>query len=412
MTIRKSVLVILPGTPWPIRANGLSVRYYSLLVSLAARCDVDVVITSELTVGNAVADESEVPPVRRVVTVAQVTAPSALDRVVLGLRVANPFGASFRHERHDTAHVARALKTMLLSTRYDAVHIVGWLNREAFDRVRSLAKGSRITHDMVDSPYLHYVRSTAPNTSRMSNVGWFRALDLWRTARWERSMRRNVDACVYVSLFDANAAGANSTSIVVPNGVIVERPSEASRAPERRAKCLGFLGNMAYPPNVLGALQLYHEVFLPLKKEFPELRLKIIGRDPDAAIQALASTDVDVTGTVDDVWPHVADVDLFVFPMTTGAGLQNKVLEVMYAAKPVVTTPICQQGVGATVGEHLLVGATPEAVRDLTRRALEDWDDVCAMGLRGSAFVRRTFAADEMVQRLSDIILPRADGSP
>ena len=54
---------------------------------------------------------------------------------------------------------------------------------------------------------------------------------------------------------------------------------------------------------------------------------------------------VEITGEVDSIWPHLADVDVMVFPMETGGGLQNKVLESIAAGCAVVATSVVDAGI-------------------------------------------------------------------
>ncbi len=61
-----------------------------------------------------------------------------------------------------------------------------------------------------------------------------------------------------------------------------------------------------------------------------------------------------------------------VFPMVSGGGLQNKVLESMFAGIPVVTTGSCNASIGAQHGDrsylHQVVDEMPEMVRTLLRQ--------------------------------------------
>src|SRR4029079_1233690 len=88
----------------------------------------------------------------------------------------------------------------------------------------------------------------------------------------------------------------------------------------------------------------------------PELSLYIIGSNPVDSVRALGKKPgVTVTGTVDDIWPYVNAIDLFVFPLWKGTGLKNKVLEAMYAKRPVVTTRIGNEGIDAVSGRDLVI---------------------------------------------------------
>jgi glycosyltransferase involved in cell wall biosynthesis len=70
-----------------------------------------------------------------------------------------------------------------------------------------------------------------------------------------------------------------------------------------------------------------------------------------------------VTGTVPDVRPYLAHAAVSVAPLRVARGVQNKVLEAMAMALPVVVSPQALEGIDAAPGADLLLadGAEPFA---------------------------------------------------
>jgi len=64
---------------------------------------------------------------------------------------------------------------------------------------------------------------------------------------------------------------------------------------------------------------------------------------------------VQVTGAVDDVRTWLSGADIVVAPLRIARGIQNKVLEAMAMAKPVVASTAAAEGIDAVDGEHLMV---------------------------------------------------------
>ena len=129
---------------------------------------------------------------------------------------------------------------------------------------------------------------------------------------------------------------------------------------------------MGYAPNIRAAQRLHSQVYLPLRDEFPSLRLKIIGRAPSPEIRALVGPGVEVTGEVESIWPHLAEVDVMVFPMDMGGGMQNKILESVAGGCPVVTTSICSSGYGVEGAHALWVAESDGEIREVTASLLRD----------------------------------------
>ena len=68
-------------------------------------------------------------------------------------------------------------------------------------------------------------------------------------------------------------------------------------------------------------------------------------------MQALSGEGIVVTGTVPDVRPYIAHADVVVAPLRIARGIQNKVLEAMAMARPVVVSADSAIGLAARPGQ-------------------------------------------------------------
>jgi glycosyltransferase involved in cell wall biosynthesis len=88
--------------------------------------------------------------------------------------------------------------------------------------------------------------------------------------------------------------------------------------------------------------------------EIPGVRLRIVGRDAGAEVRALARVEgVEVTGTVPDVMPHLAEAHVMAVPLDAGGGTRLKILEAFAAGLPVVSTPIGAEGLDVIHGRDI-----------------------------------------------------------
>ena len=60
-----------------------------------------------------------------------------------------------------------------------------------------------------------------------------------------------------------------------------------------------------------------------------------------------------MTGTVPDVRPYLQHAAVVVAPLRLARGIQNKVLEAMAMARPVVVASACVEAIDAVPGQHL-----------------------------------------------------------
>ncbi len=123
---------------------------------------------------------------------------------------------------------------------------------------------------------------------------------------------------------------------------------------------LVFTGAMDYWPNIDAVSWFLCDMLPQLKARWPRLRFHIVGRAPTAAVLALANTDVTVTGTVPDVRPYLQHAAAVVAPLRLARGIQNKVLEAMAMARPVVTAPGCAAAIASARVPHELHSAAAE----------------------------------------------------
>lgn len=68
-----------------------------------------------------------------------------------------------------------------------------------------------------------------------------------------------------------------------------------------------------------------------------------------------------VHGAVPDVRPWLAAADAVTVPLDIARGVQNKVLEAMAMARPVVVSPAAATGIEGRDGEHFMVADSDEA---------------------------------------------------
>ena len=191
---------------------------------------------------------------------------------------------------------------------------------------------------------------------------------------------------------------------VMQNGVDAEyfAPANAGASPyPAGAPVIAFSGAMDYWPNV-DAVCWFVQAMLPgLRRQFPQLRLHVVGREPVRAVRALAGEAVVVTGAVDDVRPYLQHAAAVVAPVRLARGIQNKVLEAMAMAQPVVTTEACARAVGAGAAEGLLAAADAEGLVqrlvDLLRRPP---DEVRRLGLAAREFVSQRCRWDRCFEPL------------
>jgi sugar transferase (PEP-CTERM/EpsH1 system associated) len=124
---------------------------------------------------------------------------------------------------------------------------------------------------------------------------------------------------------------------------------------------LVFTGQMDYRPNIEAVQSFVSETLPVVRAHRPDARFAIVGRNPPAEVRELAGEEgIIVTGVVDDIRSWLAAADVVVAPLRIARGIQNKVLEAMAMAKPVVASEAAFEGIDAEPGRDLAVAAWPD----------------------------------------------------
>lgn len=193
-----------------------------------------------------------------------------------------------------------------------------------------------------------------------------------------------------VALFGRLAPESQGQVLALGNGVDADFFQPDAQRPSPFAvgeQALVFTGAMDYWPNVDAVCWFVDQVLPLLHRRWPGLRLHIVGRSPTAAVQALAGAAVHVTGTVPDVRPYLQHAAVVVAPLRLARGVQNKVLEAMAMARPVVAATHCVEAIDARPGTDIL--AATDAADHATRigELLADPRHADAIGKAGRACV-------------------------
>lgn len=339
------LLYITNGFPFPLTSGYL--RHFHLLRELAPRHR--VTLLSMVGAGFEPEHREEVAPFTAAIHTFGTDSPSTR-----WAKVGRRLGGVVRSPSSGPVAAMRAVaKSLVARQQFDAVVFSGKRTYPVFDAVRSLP----VVADLCDatSSRLRGGLGFAAPLQKARDVA-----ELLEVRRVERHLLDSADHLVFASARDRDllARGpALERSTVVPNGVDLDYWIRSSPALGRST--VVFTGKMDYPPNEHAALHLAQTVMPIVRQAVPDAELLVVGRDPTRRLLDVAGAGVTVTGTVEDVRPHLERASVFAAPLHFGAGIQNKVLEALAMGVPVVASSLAADGVRASDGS-----AAPIAVAD------------------------------------------------
>lgn len=246
---------------------------------------------------------------------------------------------------------------------------------------------------------------------------WLNAREARLLAREEERLGRRADATILISAAEAalyrrrlaDPAGVNVE--VIGNGIDAAFFDPAVTAPHpamahTKGPHFVFTGQMDYRPNEQAALWVIESLLPVLRARVPQAVFHIVGRNPTRALMAHHGTPgVHVWGEVPDVRPFLAAADAVLAPLMIARGVQNKVLEAMAMAKPVVLTLEAATGIAADDSAHWLVcPPDPVAMAARIEFLLSDAEASARIGANARRFVLERHDWEAMMSPLAGLL--------
>ena len=416
MTGRPSALLIAPTLPAE-GGSGLGIRAGMILEALAADHDVSLLVVpvtgtvpptgvspfvDRLTARATIADLSGLRTDSHLALIARVREPAARGEALRAFPRPLLTGVA-------TRDAVAAVTAPLASVPFDLVFVMRlylapfaapWLdapNRARRPRcVIDVDDDEVRTHQTLAA--LHHARGDATAASRATR-------EAERYAQFERECLPRFDRVLMGTPADQAALQARlalETVRVVPNAV---RLPLAEPGPRPAAWRLLFVGSLGYAPNADAVDVFCHHVLPRLQAAVQHaVEVEIVGTRPRPDIARLAELPgVRVVADAPSVAPHYARCRLVVAPIRAGGSTRIKILEAFAHRRPVVSTPLGAEGLGALDGVHLLLADEPADFAESCLRLLRD--DALAERLVASSadLVATRFAPPVMVNRIGDL---------
>ena len=395
------ILFLVHRAPWP-PDRGDRIRSWHMFEALAKLAPVHVAALADNETDAAVARKKMAPLCKSlVVEVRTASRPLALASAVLR---GEPVSNRLFHSRALADHVARLIAGGGVS------HIVAFSGQMA-QYVPAGFAGPMIM-DFVDVDSAKF--ATYAEQDRRQPLHWVHAREARVLAAFEADVARRAAASLFVSeaeaaLFRARSGLDADKVRAVENGIDTDRfdPALVGGAAVRggTGPLAVFTGQMDYRPNI-DAVRWFARDILPLIRErHADARFAIVGRAPTDEVRARAGqAGVTVTGEVPDVRPWLAAADVVVAPLLLARGVQNKLLEAMAMARPVVASAAAAEGIDARPGEHLLVADDAPAMAEAVARLFDDPDSAAVMGRAARACMIARYGWDARLAPLAPLL--------
>jgi sugar transferase (PEP-CTERM/EpsH1 system associated) len=394
------ILLHVHRAPWP-PDRGDRIRSWHMFEALAKLAPVHLAALADNQADAAAAREKMAPLCKTLaIEVRTVSRPIALAQAVLtGDPVSSRLFRSAALARHVDALIGQG----------GVSHIVAFSGQMA--QYLPARFDGPVLMDFVDVDSAKF--KTYAEQDRRQPLNWVHNREARMLAAYEAKIARRADASLFVSeaeaaLFRAQSGLGADKVRAVENGIDTGRfdpalPLEPVGAGE--GPLAVFTGQMDYRPNIDAVRWFATDILPRIRERHPSARFAIVGRAPTEEVRALETLPgVAVTGEVPDVRPWLAAADAVVAPLLLARGVQNKLLEAMAMARPVVASAAAATGIDAVPGEHLLVADAAEKMADAVCTLFDDRTAAATMGAAARARMTARYGWDTRMAPLGALL--------
>ncbi len=169
---------------------------------------------------------------------------------------------------------------------------------------------------------------------------------------------------------------------------------------------LMYVGTLSWEANVQGLVWFIDNGWDKLKEKMPDLKLYIIGKNPDIRIvNAVKLKDgIVLTGFVENLETYFKRSKIFIAPLQFGSGMKVKVLSAMSRGIPTVTTTVGAEGIEATDMFHLAISDDIDKMSDKILLLINDRNMWNKLSLNSRELVDRMYTWDIVYENLEKSI--------
>ena len=305
----------------------------------------------------------------------------------------------YTHFKYRSDEFLEIIKTELTANKYDVVHL---------DHLHMSFYGSYIKENFKIPVFLreHNFETLIWERLYKSENNILKKIlyknQYKKIKKYEPIECKKFDKCLMVTEADAENLLKEDSTIpvdVVPAGVDLNYFPETNSL-DYKEKTLLFVGSLDWFPNIDAFKWFYSNVFPVIKQRYPDVILKVIGKNPPDEIKSIKDPSVIVLGMVDDVRPHFKDAHVCVVPLRIGGGMRIKILEMLAMKKAVVSTHIGAEGIEIEDGNHLLLADSEKEIADSISKYFDDINLTKKIGETGYKLVYEKYSWTKIAEKL------------
>jgi len=356
------VLVLTPKLMWPL-AGGAEIRNYNLLRETSKYHEVHVLSF----INNPDEDDykQELLKLCDSVTTIQLKRPlwKKVLNGVLSIVSSKPF---ILREYYDK-QMCETLTHIVKEKKVDVIH-AHFLHVGQY----VASKGSSsFVYDPHNLEHILWQRFSEVQKNPLIRI--FSKLQYKKLVRWQQFVADNSEKIVTLSGVDKDLyleISPHANIGIVPNGADIEYFSPQPIDEEENT--ILYFGNLSWEPQSDAAIYFYNQIFPIICNSIPNAKLYLVGNKPPQSLSDLASSNVFVTGFVDDIREYIAKASVVIMPLRVGAGTKHRIYQSLSMKKALVPTTVGAEGIDLEHEKTALIADDEEDFAENVLRVMKN----------------------------------------
>lgn len=293
-------------------------------------------------------------------------------------------------------NIQNKLKNIIETYKIDLIHVQGPIAGLSMINFHEKPK----LLDLTDSLSLSFKRELSPEL--FSN----RRLQKHLLYNWSKGIEKTLlmdsDIATVVSSVDKQMLkdSYDKTRIeVIPNGIDGNFFSPKNNIRESYPSIL-FHGNMDFSPNIHSVKYIAEQILPLIKSKIPNVKFFVVGGNPTDEIKRLGENkNIIVTGYVKDIREYISKASVGLYPMKSGSGIKNKILESMAMGKSVVSNLMGVEALSEKAKKCILIGETPEELANHVLKLLKNEDIRTNLGKKSREVIIKEYSWENVAEK-------------
>lgn len=391
----KSVLIITPRIPYPLKDGGALAMYQC--IEMYQQLGYDVHLLSINTHKHWLS-ESDFPRLFSQL--------SSFETVTVNtdVRVRSAFinlfsKKSYNVERFVNKEFETAIREKLTKEDFDFIQFESIFTAPYLQVTRELSKAKMVCR-------VHNIEHLIWKQITQHEKGLFKKQYLKllsdRLERYELGILNQFDLLLNISKLEGQEMlnlGIQTKQHHLAYGI--EKPRFQTKQMAYEENSVYHLGSMDWVPNQEGVSWFVNRVWRKVVQKQPNLKLYLAGRNMPNAFNRYQSKNIEVVGEVEDMKTFSSEKNIMIIPLLSGAGLRIKVLEAMMLGKTIISTKRGIHGFDVKEDKHLLLAQTADEFADKIDWCMNNKEAAVAMGRAGQEYVLANYDKRKIYQELN-----------